>query len=193
MDSFFLPLVAAAVAEWGDKTQILAVLLALHYRKPGIILFAIACAAALNASMAAFGGSLLGAYMNGNAAQLFMAVALTLAAIAAFLPFDEPDNGIGWKMGSWKIGTFVASFIGFATIEFGDKTQFLTAGLGAMLPIWPFVAIGAAIGTVISCAPAVMMAEIFREKVPLKLIRRISGGLFLFVAAILAINAFRLI
>lgn len=189
MDSFFLPLVAAALAEWGDKTQLLALLLAAHYRRPGTVLAAVVCAAAVNASLAAFGGHLLGGFMDDRAGQLFMAVAFTLAAVGALLPYEEPEGGIGWK----RVGAFVPSFIGFLALEFGDKTQFVTAALAALLPVWPFVAAGAAIGTAIGCAPAIMMADRFRETLPLPQIRRAVGALFLLVAAILSINAFRLI
>lgn len=188
MDSFFLPLVAAALAEWGDKTQILAVLLAVRFQRPALVLTAIACAALANAVLAAFGGQLLAGFMDGNSSRLFLAVAFALAGVSAFIPYEEPDAKTGWK-----VGAFLTSLFAFMAIELGDKTQFVTAGFAAMLPLWPFVAIGAAIGVIAACAPAVMMGEVFRERFPLKLIRRISGGVFLLVASILAISALRLI
>lgn len=188
MDAFFLPFVAAALAEWGDKTQILAMLLAARFRRPGLVLTGIALAALLNSALGAFGGSLIVPLITPEARLLFLALAFAFAGIGAFLPFREPDTGMGWKLGA-----LVTSFAAFFLLEFGDKTQFVTAGFGAVLASWPFVAIGAAAGIALSAAVAVFMGEAFRERFPLRTMRRVAGGLLLFVGAILAINAFRLI
>ena len=188
MDDFFLPLVVAAIAEWGDKTQILAMLLAARIGKPVPILIAIGAAAAVNMSLAAFGGSLSTTMIAPDAARLFLALGFLFAAIGAFIPFRDPDRGQ-----SWKIGVLVPSFFAFLVLEFGDKTQFITAGYGATSTHWGFTAIGATIGVVLGCAPAVMMGQAFRETLPLAAIRRGIGAFFLLVSSIIAINAFSLI
>ncbi|MGP1281996.1 MAG: TMEM165/GDT1 family protein [Parasphingopyxis sp.] len=188
MDAFFLPLVAAAVAEWGDKTQILAMLLATRFAKPVSILLAIAAAAAINMSLAAFGGSLLTQMIAPDAALLFLALGFLFAALGAFIPFRDPDAGQGWK-----IGALATSFTAFLAVEFGDKTQFITAGFGAISPNWVFTAVGATLGVVFGCAPAVMLGSAFREKLPVPTVRKCVGALFLLISSIIAINAFFLI
>ncbi|QLC25302.1 TMEM165/GDT1 family protein [Parasphingopyxis algicola] len=188
MDAFFLPLVAAALAEWGDKTQIVAMLLAMRFAKPIPILIAIAAAAAINMSIAAFGGSLLTQMIAPDAALLFLALGFLFAAVGAFIPFRDPDAGEGWK-----IGAFATSFAAFLAVEFGDKTQFITAGFGAISPHWPFAAAGATLGVLLGCAPAVMLGSALRETLPLPTIRKGIGALFLLISSIIAINAFSLI
>jgi putative Ca2+/H+ antiporter (TMEM165/GDT1 family) len=188
MDSFFLPLVAAAIAEWGDKTQILAMLLATRFAKPLPLFLGIGAAAAINMAIATFGGRLLIAVIDPNAAMLFLALGFLFAGVGAFVPFRNPTTGL-----SWKIGALATAFIAFLAVEIGDKTQFIAAGFGASGANWVFVAIGATIGVLLGAAPAIVMGTALRETVPLPLIRRIAGGLFLVVSFVLAINALALI
>ncbi|MBC2779038.1 TMEM165/GDT1 family protein [Parasphingopyxis marina] len=188
MDSFFLPLVAAAIAEWGDKTQILAMLLAARFAKPLPLFLGIGAAAAINMGIASFGGRLLTTMIDPNAAMLFLALGFLFAGVGAFVPFRDPTTGL-----NWKIGTFATAFVAFLAVEIGDKTQFIAAGFGASGANWAFAAIGATLGVLLGAAPAIMMGTALREAVPLQLIRRIAGGLFLIVSSILAINALSLI
>lgn len=188
MDSVFLPLLAAALAEWGDKTQILAMLLAARFPRPVRVFIGIGAATVLHMSLAAFGGSLLTAIITPDAIQLFLALGFLFAGISAFLPFSDPDVD-----GYWNIGAVLTSFFAFLAIEFGDKTQFITAGFGATSPSWPFTATGATLGVMIGIAPAILIGTALRDQLPLTLIRRIIGAAFLFLSSILAINALSLI
>ena len=188
MDAFFLPFLAAAVAEWGDKTQILAMLLAARFQRPGLVLGGVALAAFANSAIGAFGGSLIVPLLTSEARLLFLALAFALAGAGAFLPFRDPGTGL-----NWRIGALATAFLAFFLVEFGDKTQFVTAGFGAVLTGWPIVAFGAAAGVMLASAPAVMLGSAFRSRFPLALMRRSAGGLLLLIGAILAINAFALI
>lgn len=188
MDSFFLPLVTAAAAEWGDKTQIFALLLAVRFGKPMTVLAAVALAAALNSTLAAFGGSLVAPLVDHRASQLFLALGFLFAAVGAYIPFKDPVSAI-----NGRLGVFFSNFIAFWALEFGDKTQFIAAGYATMFEPWPFVAVGVAIGTVLGCAPAILVGQGFRGRFPLRLVRRSVGAIFLLIAAILAINALVLI
>jgi len=188
MDSFFLPLVAAALAEWGDKTQILAMLLGIRFANPVPVFIGISLAAAINMALAAFGGSLLATIIPPDAALLFLTLGFLFAAIGTFVPFRDTDADSIWGMGA-----IFTSFVGFFLIEFGDKTQFIAAGFGAVSSNWILVGSGAAVGVVLGCAPAIVLGQTLRERVPLTGIRRSVGGLFLLVSSILAINVFSLI
>lgn len=188
MDIFFLPFAAAALAEWGDKTQILAMLLAMRFSKPLPILLGIITAATINMSLAAFGGSLLQTMITPEAARLFLAVGFLLAAVAAYIPISDPYSGENWKLGAWA--TSAASFL---AIEFGDKTQFLAIGFGATYGSWPVVAMASVLGVTLSCAPAVLMGAAFRENLPILTIRRTAGVIFFLTSSIIAINALSLI
>jgi putative Ca2+/H+ antiporter (TMEM165/GDT1 family) len=188
MDSFFLPLVAAALAEWGDKTQILAMLLAARFGRPLPLFIGIGAAAAINMGVASFAGQLLIAMIDPNAAMLFLALGFLFAGVGAFVPFRDPTIGQGWR-----IGALATVFLAFLSVEIGDKTQFIAAGFGASGANWVLVAIGATAGVLLGAAPAIVMGNAFREAVPLTLVRRIIGGLFLLISSILAINALSLI
>jgi len=188
MDSFFLPLVAAALAEWGDKTQILAMMLGARFAKPVPVFIGIGLAAAINMGLAAFGGSLLSNMIPADAALLFLTLGFVFAAVGAFIPFRDTDAG-----SIWGIGAITTSFIGFFLIEFGDKTQFIAAGFGAVSQNWVLTASGATLGVMLGCAPAIILGQALREKIPLTLVRRSVGGVFLLVSSIMAINVFSLI
>lgn len=188
MDDLFLPLMAAALAEWGDKTQILAMLLAARFPRPLLVCVGIGAAVIVHMSLAAFGGSLLTTIITPDAIQLFLALGFLFAGVAAFLPFADPDVD-----GYWNIGAVFTSFFAFLAAEFGDKTQFITAGFGATSASWPFTATGATLGVMIGIAPAILLGTALRDRLPLTLIRRSIGGLFLFISSILAINALSLI
>ncbi len=188
MDVFFLPLVTAALAEWGDKTQILALLLAIRFQKPVAVFAGVACAALLNGALAAFAGSLLPQMINHDAALLFLALGFLFAGAGAFLPSRDPASGL-----TWRLGAFFTTFLAFLIVEFGDKTQFITAGYGAAYPGWPFIAAGAAIGVVLGCAPAIALGPAFRRRLPLTVMKRSIGAIFLLIAAMLTINGLSLI
>jgi Ca2+/H+ antiporter, TMEM165/GDT1 family len=188
MDSFFLPLVAAALAEWGDKTQILAMMLGSRFGKPVPVFIGIGIAATINMGLAAFGGSLIAGMIPPDAALLFLTLGFGFAAIGAFIPFSDPD-----AESIWGIGAITTSAIGFLLVEIGDKTQFITAGFGAVSSNWMLTAFGATLGVMLGCAPAIILGQALREHVPLILIRRSVGILFALVSSILAINAFSLI
>ncbi|RED17411.1 TMEM165/GDT1 family protein [Parasphingopyxis lamellibrachiae] len=188
MDSFFLPLVAAALAEWGDKTQILAMMLGVRFGKPVPVFIGVGIAAAINMGLAAFGGSLIASMISPDAALLFLTLGFAFAAVGAFVPFSDTDADA-----IWGIGAITTSAIGFLLIELGDKTQFITAGFGAVSPNWILTAIGATLGVMIGCAPAIILGQTLRERAPLTSVRRSIGVLFAFVSSVLAINAFSLI
>ena len=183
-----MPFAAAALAEWGDKTQILAMLLAMRFAKPLPILLGIALAASINMTIAAFAGTLLTSMITPEAARLFLAVGFLFAAVAAIIPISDPYSGE-----KWKLGAFFTSAASFLAIEFGDKTQFIAVGFGAVSGSWPIVAFASTLGVLLSCAPAVMMGAAFRDTLPILTIRRSAGFLFLIVSSIVAINALGLI
>lgn len=188
MDALLPPLVAAFLAEWGDKTQLLAAMLSIRFRRPRAVLAGIALAAFLNSLAAAFAGSLIADLLTFRALTLMAAVALIFAGVGGLLPQKAPklhSQGVG--------GVVFASFFAFAVLEFGDKTQFMTTALAARSDsIW-LAAIGATIGIVAANAPAIMMAERFTVTVPVRPIRIVAGVILLLAGVITALGALRLI
>lgn len=188
MDALLPPLVAAFLAEWGDKTQLLAVLLAIRFRRSNAVLIGIAAAALLNCLLAAFAGSLIAGLITFRAMTLMTALALIFAGAGALLPQKPPkyeSRGTG--------GAALASFFAFAVLEFGDKTQFMTTTLAARADsIW-LAGIGAAVGVTSASVPAVLIAERFSAVLPLRAIRSGAGLILLMAGLLTAVSALRLI
>lgn len=188
MDALLTTFLAAALAEFGDKTQLLAMALAVRYGRPAPIVAGLAVGALVNSLIAAAGGVLLHELVTPRAVSLLVALALVFAGVAGFIGRDTPKFGTGWK-----IGAFPAAAAGFFLAEFGDKTQFLTGALAAQFNTLALAAAGAAAGVVAANLPAVVLAETFGANLPMRGLRIVVAILFLLVGFFVAINALRLI
>jgi putative Ca2+/H+ antiporter (TMEM165/GDT1 family) len=187
MDAVLPPLVAAFLAEWGDRTQLLAALLMVRFGRARPVLAAIAVAALLNSLLSAFAGRFLVDVINFRAITLMTALALIFAGVGALMP-QKPPKLEGRGAG----GAFWASLFAFAVYEFGDKTQFLTATLAARADSALLPALGATMGILAASIPAVLLGDRLATAVPLRTIRFILGIAFLALGAIAALSAMRL-
>lgn len=177
-----ISITTVALAEIGDKTQLLSLLLASRYRKPIPIIAAIFLATIANHALAAYLGVVVADYINPEMLTWVLAVSFLAMAGWVLIPdkLDE-DESISNK------GPFVASFIAFFIAEIGDKTQIATSILGAQYSdALTFVVLGTTIGMLLANVPVVLIGKLSADKLPLALIRKITAGLFI----ILAIGAF---
>ncbi len=187
MDALLPAFVAAGLAEIGDRTQLLAILLAAHFRRPGLVIAGIAVAALANGLLAAFGGTLIHDMINHRAIALMLAVGLVLAGAGAFWP---PKPAALSTYG--PIGAFATAALGFFILEFGDKTQLLTLAIAARTDSIVLAGIGAAAGVTLANVPAVLLAERWPRLVPLRGIRAGVGVVFLVIGAVVAVGALRI-
>ena len=181
-------LVAAMLAQASDRTPWLAAILGSRFARPGVVVLASAIALALGNAIAAIGGTLVAGHMSPNARDLFLAVALIFAGVAAFSPIKPPD-----RLDEWKIGAFATSLCGVFILALGDRSQFITAAITARSPSPALAAIGATIGALVVNVPAILAGEKKRDAVPITAIRIAIGVLFLLVGLYLALGAIRLI
>lgn len=188
MEALVTAFLAAGLAEWGDRTQLLAAALAARYARPGPVLAGIAVAALANALLAAFGGTLVNDLVTLRAMSLMVALALLFAAVGNFIPRKTPDMGAGWKTGA-----FVTSAVCFFLLEFGDKTQFLTFAVAGRFDSLALAAAGAAAGVVASSVPAVLLGPRLSRELPVKGLRIGIGILFLLAGFVTAVHALRLV
>ena len=188
MDVLLTTFLAAALAEWGDRTQLLAVALALRYGRPGPVLAGIAVGAFANALIASAGGAYVHSSITLRAVSLLVALALIFAGVAGLISKRTPNMGEGWKTGA-----FVSTAAAFFLVEFADKTQFLTFGLAAQFNSLFLAALGATAGVVAANTPAVLLRERFVTVLPLETIRIGISILFLVAGFIVAVNALRLV
>ncbi|WP_156680186.1 TMEM165/GDT1 family protein [Sphingomonas profundi] len=187
MDALLPAFVAAGLAEIGDRTQLLAILLAAHYRAPLAVIGGVAVAALANSLLAAFGGTMIHDLINHRAIALMLAVGLVFAGAGAFW---RPRPPLLSTYG--PIGAFGTTAIGFFILEFGDKTQLLTMTIAARVDSLLLAGVGAAAGITLANVPAVLLAQEWPRLVPLPAVRAGIGILFLVIGAVVAIGALRI-
>jgi len=173
MQAFFVATGTIALAEIGDKTQLLALLLATRFRKPWPIVAGIVVATLANHLLAALAGLWLGRWLQPQ--WLRWGLGLGFLAMAAWtLKPDTADDEE--QQGRW--GAFVATVVAFFLAEIGDKTQVATLMLGARYAtLWPVVA-GTTLGMLIADVPAVFLGERITRWAPAATIRYVAAALF---------------
>lgn len=180
VNSFFL----VFAGEMGDKTQLLALLLAARYRQPWVILAGVFVATVLNHALASWAGGFLASYFSPE----FLKWSLALLFFGFALWILVPDKEDDFKP-TGKFGAFLTTVIAFFFAEMGDKTQLATVALGARFSqIW-VVTLGTTMGMMASNALAIFLGEKLLKKVPMKWVRVFACGLFfLFGLGILLIG-----
>lgn len=158
----------------GDKTQILALLLAARYRKPIPIIFGILVATLANHALAAFGGSLL----MKTPLQAWMPLILALSFITLGLWILIPDKADDDDAPKKDHGAFLTTTIAFFFAEMGDKTQFATVALGAEYNGLLGVVAGSTLGMMIANVPAVLFGDKVMKWIPLTFVRYAASALF---------------
>jgi putative Ca2+/H+ antiporter (TMEM165/GDT1 family) len=177
MEALFTSAALVALAEMGDKTQLLAMLLATRFRKPVPIILGILVATIANHFLAA----LLGHSIAGVLTQDWFryAVALSFIAMAAWtLVPDKIDEDAPLKAPS-KAGVFVTTLVAFFLVEMGDKTQVATIALGARFDNLVAVTMGTTLGMMLANVPAVLFGEALAKKVPMRALQVGAALLFL--------------
>ena len=157
-----------ALAEIGDKTQLLAIILAARFRKPWPIIAGILVATVLNHALAATLGYLVADWLTGRTFQTIVGIAFIVMAGWALIPDKADDGGIDKK---GRAGVFVATLVAFFVVEIGDKTQIATSLLAARFHTIGLVTIGTTLGMMLANVPAVFLGEAVTRIVPLKYVR----------------------
>lgn len=155
------------LAEIGDKTMLLALLLATRFRQPGKVIAGILVATLANHALAAWAGVALAGWLAGPWFQL--AVALGFIAMAAWILV--PDKMDDMPTVASGAQAFFATTVAFFVVEIGDKTQIATIALGARFQNVLAVTIGTTLGMMVANVPAVLLGEKLLARVPLQAIR----------------------
>ena len=181
-------LVLGALTQLGDRTPWLAATLADRYRSTGTLLVAAALALAINNAVGTIGGVFVARLLAPNAKLLLLALALVLAGVTVQLGKKGPD-----RLAGWKLGAFGTSVLGLAILAFGDRMQFVTAALAARSPLPWAAPVGATLGALAVCAPAIVLGEAKWLALPLKPVRVASGAVLTIAGVVLGLSALRLI
>ena len=178
LSAFFISLVVVALSEMGDKTQLLALLLAARFRKPIPILCAIFLATLVNHGVSAVLGQWITTVLSPEILLWIVSLGFIGMAIWMLIPDelgDESESINKWQ----KYGVFGATFILFFLAEIGDKTQIATVALAARFDSIGWVTLGTTIGIMLVNAPAVFIGNKLAEKLPISLIHKIGAAIFL--------------
>lgn len=167
-----------ALAEIGDKTMLLAILLATRFRKPVPIILGILVATLANHGIAALVGQSIANLLDGQWFRYAIGISFVAMALWTLVP-DKLDDDEELK--PLRLGAFVTTTIAFFIVEIGDKTQVATIALAAQFQNFILVTIGTTIGMMLANVPAVYVGNAIVERVSLKLVRMIAALLFLVV------------
>ena len=186
MDALVTAFVAAALGEWGDKTQPIVALLAARSGRPMTVLAGLFLAAALSSAAAAFAAGLIAGTITIRAMSLLVALALLFAGVAGLIRRNPPSSGFG------RMPLIFAAIILCLAAETGDRTQFLTFALAARFDSPALAAIGATAGMLTAALPAALLGDRLQSVVPVRVIRLGGAALFLIVGFIVAVNALQI-
>jgi putative Ca2+/H+ antiporter (TMEM165/GDT1 family) len=174
MEAFWVSISSIAIAEIGDRTQLLSLVLAARYRRPWPIAAGILCATLANHAAAGLIGVWFGSLLRPKTLDLAVAVSMIGMALWTLKPdrLDEDAQPAG------AMGAFLATLTSFFLAEIGDKTQIATVALAAAYPSLISVVAGTTAGMMLANLPVVFMGKAFADRLPLKVIHYGAAALF---------------
>ncbi|MFY9477695.1 MAG: TMEM165/GDT1 family protein [Aquabacterium sp.] len=173
-DALWVSTTAVALAEMGDKTQLLALMLAARWRKPWPIVAGIAAATVVNHALAGALGAWLTQWLGQDALRWIVGGSFLAVAAWMLIPDKLDDGEIKLPPG----GVFIATVVAFFVAEMGDKTQVATVVLAARFDALWQVVVGTTAGMLLANAPVVFMGDKLTRKLPLVWINRGAAVLF---------------
>ncbi|WP_068076519.1 TMEM165/GDT1 family protein [Novosphingobium lentum] len=177
MEALLTSTAVVALAEIGDKTQLLAILLATRFRKPWPIVAGIFFATIANHFLAALLGSEVASFLDGHWFRYAVAASFIAMAIWTLIP-DKIDD---LEDKPARFGAFVTTVVAFFLVEMGDKTQIATVALGARFHDVVHVTMGTTIGMMLANVPAVFLGHELLKHVSLNVVRIVAATLFLLI------------
>lgn len=185
MDALLVSTAAVAIAEIGDKTMLLALILAARYRQPWAIVGGIAVATLANHALAGWAGAWVASMVSPEVLKWGVVACFAAVALWTLIP-DKLDEDEAPKPS--RFGAFLATTVAFFIVEIGDKTQIATVVLAAKYsPLWQVV-IGTSLGMLLANGPVVLLGHRYADRLPLQAARWVAAALFLALAAWVAVR-----
>ena len=175
MEALLISTGVVALAEIGDKTQLLAFILAARFKKPLPIIAGILCATLVNHGLAGALGAWITSEVSPEAMRWVLGLSFIAMAAWTLIPdkIEEEETQV-----AKHLGVFGATLITFFLAEMGDKTQIATVALAAHYGAPLLVVMGTTLGMLVADVPAVFVGNRFAEKIPMKLVHSIAAGIF---------------
>ena len=175
MEALFTSTVLVALAEIGDKTMLLAIVLAARFRRPLPIIAGIFLATILNHALAAWAGTLAADFFAGRTFRIVVAASFIAMGLWTLVPDKFEDDDVP---ASTIRSAFLTTLTAFFVVEMGDKTQLATVALGAQYHDVLAVAAGTTLGMMIANVPAVLLGDALVKRVSLTAVRFAAAALF---------------
>jgi putative Ca2+/H+ antiporter (TMEM165/GDT1 family) len=185
MEAFLVSTGVVALAEIGDKTQLLALVLAARYRKPVPIVLGILVATLLNHALAGSVGAVLARYVDPQVMRWILGASFLAMAIWMLVP-DKLDDGQQAKPP--RFGVFATTLFAFFLLEMGDKTQIATIALAAKYPQLAAVVAGTTFGMMVANVPAVLLGEVAATRLPLRIVRAVCAAVFAVIGVLVLLD-----
>jgi Ca2+/H+ antiporter, TMEM165/GDT1 family len=175
MESLFVSTGVVALAEIGDKTQLLAFILAARFKKPLPIVAGILVATLVNHGLAGALGAWITAHVSPAWLRWVLGASFIGMAIWTLIPdkIEEEETRV-----AKRLGVFGATLVTFFLAEMGDKTQIATVAMAAHYPNPVLVVAGTTMGMLIADVPAVFVGERLASKIPMKLVHSVAAAIF---------------
>jgi putative Ca2+/H+ antiporter (TMEM165/GDT1 family) len=175
MEAFLVSTGIVTLAEMGDKTQLLSLVLAARFRKPWPIAWGILAATLMNHALAGAAGAWVTTFVGPQVLRWILGGSFIAMAAWMLIP-DKLDAGDSPK--APRFGVFGTTLIAFFIAEMGDKTQVATVMLAARYDVWLPVVIGTTLGMMVANVPVVWFGERVTRTIPIRVVHRISAAIF---------------
>ena len=176
MEAFFISTSIVALAEMGDKTQLLSLVLAARFRKPWPIVLGIFVATLANHALAGAVGSWVTTVLGPQVLRWVLGLSFIAMAVWMLIPDKLDEEGESRGM---RLGVFGTTVVAFFLAEMGDKTQVATVMLAAQYHAYLWVVAGTTLGMMLANAPVVWFGDHLVKKVPIRMVHLVSALIFL--------------
>jgi putative Ca2+/H+ antiporter (TMEM165/GDT1 family) len=189
VEALFISTGVVALAEIGDKTQLLAFILAARFKKPIPIIAGILCATLVNHGLAGALGAWITSVVSPELMRWVLGLSFIGMAVWTLIPdkIEEEETQV-----AKHLGVFGATLITFFLAEMGDKTQLATIALAAHYGAPLLVIAGTTLGMLVADVPAVFVGSKFAARIPMKLVHSIAAGIFAVMGVLTLLKVERL-
>ncbi len=174
MEALIVSIGVVAIAEIGDKTQLLALLLAARHRAPRAIVAGIAVATLANHALAGAAGAWLVRVVGPDTMRWILGASFLVMAVWALVPDSAPDESAAHP----RYGVFLTTVLAFFLVEMGDKTQIATVALAAQYHSIVWVVLGTTLGMMLANVPVVYLGDALLKRVSMKWVRVVAALTF---------------
>jgi putative Ca2+/H+ antiporter (TMEM165/GDT1 family) len=183
-EAFLVSVGIVALAEIGDKTQLLALVLAAKFRRPWPIVWGLLAATLLNHALAAVVGRAVANLVDPQVMRWILGLSFIAMALWMLIP-DKLDDE---QEKPSRFGPFVTTLIAFFLLEMGDKTQIATVALAAKYASLTAVVAGTTVGMLLANVPVVFLGNGLAKRVPLRAVHAVAAAIFLVMGALVLVS-----